>query len=63
MKNGGTRVYLGLKVLHGLLKCFWWSSLVVTEDGDCPVGSVVRQDFSWDAVIRWRCKNDTGEVV
>lgn len=34
-------VYLGLKVLHGLLKCFGWSSLVITEDGHRPVGSIV----------------------
>ncbi len=52
-----TGVYLGLKVLHGLLKCFGRSSLVVTEDGHRPVGSVVRQDFCWDAVVSWRPDN------
>lgn len=53
------RVYLGLKVLHGLLKCFGWSSLVVTEDGHCPVRPVVRKHLSWDAVISWRPKHHT----
>lgn len=34
-------VYLGLKVLHGLLKGLGWCSLVVTEDGHSAVGSVI----------------------
>lgn len=50
-REGG---YLGLKVLHGLLKCFGWSSLVVAEDGHRPVGPVVGEDFSGEAVVGWR---------
>lgn len=53
--------YLGLKVLHGFLKGFGWSSLVVTEDGHRPVGSVIGQDFCWNAVISWRPNNDTAK--
>ena len=44
-------VYLGLQVLHGLLKGLWWGSLVVTEDGHCPIGPVVRQDLAGEVVI------------
>lgn len=51
--------YLGLKVLHGLLEGFGRSSLVVTEDGHRPVGSIVGQDLSRDAVISWRPNNNT----
>lgn len=52
-------VYLGLKVLHGFLKGLGWCSLVVTEDGHRTVGSVIRQDFGWNAVISCRANNDT----
>lgn len=47
----GRMLYLGLEVLHRFLKRFGWSSLVVAEDGHRPVGSVIWQDFSWNAVI------------
>lgn len=45
--------YLGLKVLHGFLKGFGRRSLVVTEDGHRPVGSVIWEDFGWNAVISY----------
>lgn len=56
MRERWTRgaVYLGLKVLHGFLKSFRWSSLVVTEEGHRPVGSVICQDFCRNAVLGWK---------
>lgn len=54
-------VYLGLKVLHGFLKGLGWRSLVVTEDGHGAVGSVVRQDFSRNAVVSCKSDNDTSK--
>lgn len=52
-------VDLGLKVLHGFLKGLGRGSLVVTQDGHGAVGSVVRQDFGWSAVISCESNNDT----
>lgn len=32
---------------------------MVTEDGHRPVGTVVGQNLSWDAVISWRPQYDS----
>lgn len=44
--------YLWLQVLHRLLKCLRWSPLMVTQNGHCPVGPVIGQDFGRNVLLR-----------
>lgn len=54
LKSFQKHVYLCLQVLHGLLKCLWWSPLMVAQDGHSPVCPVVGQDFGWNVLIRYQ---------
>lgn len=56
-KAGG---YLALQVHHGLLKGLRWSPLVVTQNGNRSVGTVVGKDLRWDVIIRCKAK-ESGE--
>lgn len=52
--------YLALKVHHGLLEGLRRSPLVVTQNGNRSVGTVIGKDFRWDVIIR--CKvQESGE--
>ena len=53
-KKKATHANLSLQVLHRLLKCLRWSSLMVTQDGHSPVGPVVGQDLGWNVLLRYR---------
>lgn len=43
--------YFGLKILHGLLKSFGRCPLVVTEDSNSSVSSVVGEDLRRNVII------------
>lgn len=54
--------YLALQVHHGLLEGLRRSPLVVTQNGNRSVGTVIGKDLRWDVVIR--CKvQESGEQV
>lgn len=54
--------YLALQVHHGLLEGLRWSPLVVAQNGNCSVGTVIGKDLRRNVVIR--CKGqERGEQV
>lgn len=55
--------YLALQVHHGLLKRLRWSPLVVTQNGNRSVGTVIGKDLRWDVIIRCKAKESGEQFV
>lgn len=55
--------YLALKVHHGLLEGLRRSPLVVTQNGNRSVGTVIGKDLRWDVIIRCKVQESGEQLV